>query len=69
MLDYVDCPLVVDTSYTEERLNWRPDPGKHILKRLPVLMDYFTSRRKEWYERNIRRNNQEYLFEAGECVF
>jgi nucleoside-diphosphate-sugar epimerase len=67
MLDYVDCPLVVDTSYTEERLGWRPDPGKHILKRLPVLMHFFTNRRKEWFERNIRRNNQEYLFQVGAC--
>lgn len=68
MLDYVDCPLVVDTSYTEERLNWRPDSERHILRRLPVMMHYFANRRREWYEWNIRRNNQEYLYEVEEDV-
>ena len=68
MLDYVDRPLVVDSTHTEEKLNWRPDPRRHILHRLPVLMHNFTTRRREWYARNIRRNNQEYVYYPDECI-
>jgi len=63
MIDYVDRPLVVDTTYTRERLDWTPTPGLHILERIPVLMRHFTTRRAEWTARNIRRNDQQYEYE------
>lgn len=63
MIDYVDRPLVVDTSYTCQRLEWAATPGLHILERIPVLVDRFQTRRSEWLLRNRRRNNQKYEFE------
>lgn len=63
MIDYVDRPLVVDTTYTEHQLDWAPTPGLHVLDRIPVLMHHFTTRRAEWLVRNIRRNDQKYEFE------
>ena len=63
MIDYVDRPLVVDTAYTQRRLDWAPTPGLHVLERVPVLMRHFTTRRAEWLARNIRRNDQRYEFD------
>lgn len=63
MINYVDRPLVVDTAYTNKKLDWEPDPDLHILKRLPVLMDNFKNSYGAWYERNVRRNDQNYEYE------
>lgn len=63
MIDYVDRPLVVDTSYTRNKLNWKPSPGLHILERLPVLMYHFNHHHRKWYARNIKRNDQNYEYE------
>jgi nucleoside-diphosphate-sugar epimerase len=63
MIDYVDRPLVVDTRYTQRRLEWAPTPGLHVLERIPVLMHHFNTCRAEWRARNIRRNDQKYEFE------
>ena len=58
MIDYVDRPLVVDTTYTRNKLNWKPSPGLHILERLPILMYHFNHHYRTWYARNINRNDQ-----------
>ncbi len=63
MIDYVDRPLVVDTTYTQNRLNWIPTPDLHILKRLPILMRRFNKHNAEWHARNIRRNDQKYEYD------
>ncbi|WDP90708.1 MAG: NAD(P)-dependent oxidoreductase [Desulfobacter sp.] len=63
MLDYADRPLVVDTAYTRKRLGWRPDPGLHILRRIPVLMAHVKADSRAWMIRNINRNEQKYLFD------
>lgn len=63
MLDYADRPLLVDTSYTQKRLGWRPVPQLHILKRLPVLMKNVNSAPRDWMVRNINRNEQKYRFD------
>lgn len=63
MMDYVDRPLIVDTGYTRECLDWRPDPALHILERLPVLMEKFHCHRHAWIRRNIRRNDQLYEYD------
>ncbi len=63
MIDYVDRPLVVDTTYTQNKLNWIPTPKLHILRRLPILMRHFNKRYAEWHARNIRRNDQKYEYE------
>ncbi|QTA81338.1 NADH dehydrogenase domain-containing protein [Desulfonema limicola] len=63
MIKYVDRPLVVDTGYTRNKLDWEPDPDWHILKRLPVLMNNFNKNRQAWYNRNVLRNDQKYEYE------
>lgn len=62
MMDYVDTPLVVDTSYTVEKLQWTPGPELGILNRLPVLMQRFKADRRKWERRNIRRNEGHYAY-------
>ena len=63
MLTYADRPLRVDTSYTRDRLDWRPWDEYCILNRLPALMANFRSRRRHWLARNIRRNEGNYQYE------
>jgi nucleoside-diphosphate-sugar epimerase len=62
MMDYVDTPLVVDTTYTTEKLQWTPGPELGILNRIPVLMQRFKADRKKWERRNIRRNEGRYAY-------
>ncbi len=62
MIRYVDRPLIVDTSYTCSKLDWKPSADLHILTRLPLLMQKFRSQYKRWYQRNIKRNEQKYEY-------
>ena len=62
MMDYVDTPLVVDTSYTVKKLEWAPGPELGILNRIPVLMRRFKTDRNKWERRNIRRNEGRYAY-------
>lgn len=64
MIDYVDTPLVVDTTVTQQKLQWTPGPELSILNRLPVLMQRFRANRASWELRNIRRNEGQYEYEA-----
>ena len=63
MMDYVDTPLVVDTTVTQQKLQWTPGPELSILNRLPVLMQRFLANRSSWELRNIRRNEGRYEYE------
>jgi nucleoside-diphosphate-sugar epimerase len=63
MLTYADRPLRVDTSYTRQRLDWRPRDEYCILNRLPALIANFRNHRHSWQARNIRRNEGNYQFE------
>jgi nucleoside-diphosphate-sugar epimerase len=62
MINYVDRPLVVDTTYTQKKLDWEPRPNLHILERLPVLVQNFNRHSKAWHIRNINRNDQKYEY-------
>ena len=62
MMDYVDTPLVVDTSYTVKKLEWAPGPELGILNRIPVLMQRFKTDRNKWERRNISRNEGRYAY-------
>jgi nucleoside-diphosphate-sugar epimerase len=64
MMDYVDKPLVVDTAYTRQKLQWRPGPELSILNRLPVLMRRFNQDRSAWEGRNVRRNEGRYDYDG-----
>lgn len=63
MLAYADRPLRVDTSYTRQKLDWKPQDAYCILNRLPALMANFRNHRRYWQTRNIRRNEGNYQFE------
>jgi nucleoside-diphosphate-sugar epimerase len=63
MMDYVDTPLLVDTTYTQQKLQWTPGPELSILNRMPVLMQRFHQSRAAWELRNIRRNEGCYAYE------
>ena len=63
MMDYVDRPLVVDTAYTRQKLQWRPGPELSVLNRMPVLMQQFQEHRAIWERRNINRNEGRYAYE------
>ncbi|MCP4748074.1 MAG: NAD(P)-dependent oxidoreductase [Desulfobacteraceae bacterium] len=64
MINYVDLPLRVDTRYTQNKLDWQPTPGLHILTRLPILMQKFKNHYKAWDNRNINRNDQNYDYDS-----
>ncbi len=62
MLNFVDRPWVVDTSITQKKLNWRCSPGMGILERLPVILKRYEAQRRDWIQRNIRRNKGGYSY-------
>jgi len=62
MINYIDHPLVVDTTYSRKKMNWAPNSEFYILKRLPLLMNHFTNRRAIWDKRNLRRNEGRYVY-------
>jgi nucleoside-diphosphate-sugar epimerase len=64
MMDYVDRPLVVDTAYTREKLQWSPGPELGVLNRMPVLIRRFNQDRSEWERRNVRRNEGRYEYQS-----
>jgi len=64
MMDYVDRPLVVDTAYTRQKLQWSPGPELSILNRMPVLVRRFNQDRSAWERRNVRRNEGRYDYEG-----
>lgn len=63
MMDYVDTPLVVDTTYTRQKLQWTPGPELSILNRIQVLMKRFLEHRSTWEQRNVDRNEGRYAYE------
>lgn len=62
MLDFTDRPWTMDTSYTQQRLGWRPNPGMGILDRLPVMLQRFTRDHRTWEARNRRRDAGRYIY-------
>jgi len=71
MLDYVDCPLNVDTTRNQAILGWDCLPKRSIMARLPAMMVNWWDHRELWDERNILRNEARYSYyresEAGEA--
>lgn len=64
MMAYAERPLKVDTTNSRRRLDWAPRPEFSITARLPILMANYTRHRREWAERNTRRNEGCYIFES-----
>ncbi len=69
MANYLDRPLVVDTTYTRNKIDWEPTPGLGILERLPVLIKQFKSDPQTWSKRNIKRNDQKYDYHPDALSF
>ncbi len=62
MLQYIDQPWAVDTTYTQEKLGWRCADEMKICNRLPMIMKYFVQDRPEWEQRNRLRNKALYAY-------
>jgi len=62
MLEYIDRPWVVDTTYTRNRLGWSCMEGMGILDRLPTMLDHFTRQRRKWEYRNRVRSQGQYAY-------
>jgi nucleoside-diphosphate-sugar epimerase len=63
MMDYVDMPLVVDTTYTRRKLEWTPGPEWSVVNRMPVLMQRLHDSPAVWEHRNVQRNEGRYAYE------
>jgi nucleoside-diphosphate-sugar epimerase len=48
MADFIDLQLNVDASRTRRLIDWAPDPGLSILKRLPRLVENLRQHPDEW---------------------
>jgi len=66
MLQYIDQPWVVDTTYTQEKLGWSPAIGMGIRDRLPTIMKHFVRDLPVWEQRNRLRNKA--LYDYSEDV-
>lgn len=62
MLKYVDCPWVVDATYTCNTLGWSCTESMGILDRLPTILKYFKQNRSVWEDRNSIRNQGQYAY-------
>lgn len=52
MIDYIDRRMDVDASATRALLDWRPEPRRAILARIPFLVENFKNARVSWNARN-----------------
>ena len=68
MARYIDRPLVVDTSYTRQRLGWAPHPSRSIVHCLPAILDRALSAPNEYRQRNEQRILGHYQFRADEST-
>jgi nucleoside-diphosphate-sugar epimerase len=62
MLQYIDHPWTVDTTYTQEKLGRSPTYGMGIRDRLPTIMKHFVQSRPVWEHRNKLRNKALYSY-------
>jgi len=52
MIGYIDKKLEVDSSYTQEVLNWQPTARYHLTRRLLFLLEKLKSHPDEWRVKN-----------------
>jgi nucleoside-diphosphate-sugar epimerase len=62
MLQYIDHPWIVDTTYTQEKLGRSLTDGMGIRDRLPTIMKHFVRSRPVWEQRNRLRNKALYSY-------
>ncbi len=56
MADYIDLRLNIDASRTHRLLDWAPDENRHIIKRIPNMIQNMKNHPEEWEQR--RRQNR-----------
>ena len=64
MLNYTDRPWVVNNDYTQKRLNWQTNAELNILKRLPLIINFYKNHKDIWIERNLRRGAGKYIYQS-----
>ena len=62
MLEYADKPWNTDTSNTRIILDWDCTPELGILRKIPDILNNFTTDPKGWEERNISRNERRFSY-------
>ena len=62
MLKYIDCPWIVDNTFTQRKLELHCSPNMNILERLPVILKLYEKQKNKWIDRNVQRNLGNYLF-------
>ena len=62
MLQYVDHPWIVDTTYTQGKLGRSLTDRMGIRDRLPTIMKHFVQSRSVWEQRNRLRNKALYSY-------
>lgn len=62
MLDFIDLPMIADSSSTQRKLNWSCSPGKSVLDKLQIILKQYQEQRKIFDERNRLRNEGRYIY-------
>jgi len=62
MLDYLDRPMIADTSYTRGKIGWDCRAEYGLLQRLPLILQNYQTKPDEWIERNRRRTTRDYRY-------
>lgn len=55
MVDYIDLKLEVDAVTTRRRLDWAPNPNRHILDSIPRMIERMRTEPEEWKKYAMRR--------------
>jgi nucleoside-diphosphate-sugar epimerase len=55
MADYIDLALDVDAARTRRRLDWAPNPDRHVLRRMTEMVQNLKDHPDEWRLRRLRK--------------
>lgn len=64
MLNYTDRPWIVNNDFTQKRLGWQTSPELDILKRLPLIINFYKNHKDIWIKRNLRRGAGKYIYQS-----
>lgn len=62
MLKFVDLPIIVDNSFTEQKLNWQSTDKYHLLERLSIILGNKLQQSKNFTQYNQIRNEGQYQY-------
>jgi hypothetical protein len=55
MAAYIDLALDVDAARTRRRLDWAPNPDRHVLRRMTEMVQNLKDHPDEWRLRRLRK--------------